>query len=166
MAAVSTIVAYAALAIGAASFVVGQESARDARRAQSKISAQQKAERAAQAARERRQQIREERVRRARILQAGENTGTEGSSGEFGALGSLATNLNTNLGYNAGALQRASAISIFQQEGANAQGRGQLADGLFGASMSIFSAAGGFGKLDNSFKTDNVANYIKSGIRD
>ena len=150
---VETILAYAALAVGTASFIVSQEAARDARRAQSKISAQQKAERAAQAARERRQQIREERVRRARILQSSENTGTNGSSGELGALGGLATNLNNNLGFNAGALQRANAISVFQQEGANAQGRGQLADSLFGASMNIYSTAGGFGAMDKAFTT-------------
>ena len=153
---IETILAYAALAVGTASFVVSQEAARDARRAQSKISAQQKAERAAQAARERRQQIREERVRRARILQSSENTGTDGSSGELGALGGLATNLNSNIGFNVGALQRANTITGLQQQGADAQGRGQLADSLFGASMSIFSAAGGFGALDKAFTTNTT----------
>lgn len=162
---IETIIALVSLAVGTASFAVQQEAARDTRRAQSKMQAEQKAERAAQAARERRTQIREERVRRARILQAGENTGTEGSSGEAGALGSLSTNLGVNLGFNEGAINRANNIGLFQQSAADAQGRGQLAEGLFNLSMSAFGASGGFNSIFKS-PYDAPANYIKSGIRD
>ena len=46
-------------------------------------------------------------------------SGTSGSSGEVGSLGALGTQLSTNLGFNMGALNTASDISIFNQNSAN-----------------------------------------------
>ena len=141
--ATTTYLAIAALAVATYSAVEADDNNRRSRNAQKKSASEQKAANAAQAAQERRAQIREERVRRARIIQAGENTNTVGSSGEAGALGSLSTQLGSNLGFNAGAIQRANNMSIFNQQAANYQGAAQRNQAIGSLSMSIFSAAGG-----------------------
>ena len=94
--------------------------------------------------------MREERIKRARILATSRSSGTTGSSGEVGALGGLSTTLSSNLGYNLGALNTASDISMFNQKaadfmseanalGAQSQMYGQIASlAMSGASM--FSA--------------------------
>lgn len=152
---IETIVAVGTLILGTASYVEGQQARKDSRRAQEKAASEQRASNAAQAAQERRQQIREERVRRARILQAGENTGTGGSTLEAGALGSLSTTLSGNLGFSAGARMRADNLSIFGQQAADANYRGQRADSLFSLSSNLFQGAGGFNTIGNIFKTEN-----------
>ena len=148
--------------VGAATAVVGTAQGMAARK-DAKASAQQSAEaqRAAQAeakagqaeaaAVERRQQIREERVRRARIIQGAENTGTTDSSGAEGALGALSTNLSTNLGLNAAAIQRGGRIGALNQQAADfdfqrqsSLGDAQNADQIAGLGMKAFQGAGGF----------------------
>lgn len=127
---------------------------------QKKARQEQMAQNAAQAAQERRQQIREERVRRAKVIQASANTGTTGSSGEIGAEGALATQLSSNLGYNAGMLASSNRVSQYNQNAADFMNSAQnsIADAnewgqIGGVSMSIFNATGGF----NAFKPGTQA---------
>jgi len=140
-------IALGSLALGAVSYVKGEEARSEQKSAQEKIQGEQKASNAARAAEERRSQIREERVRRARILQSSEGTGTTGSSGEFGALGVLGTNLGTNLGSNAGRIATGDRISGYAQDVANASAEAQSMDKLFNLSASIFSNSGGFNTI-------------------
>lgn len=162
----STVLAIAAAAtavVGTAASIQAQKkagaNARDAAAKADLAAGEQKAQQAEAAANERRQQIREERVKRARILQSAENTGTSDSSGEVGALGGLSTNLNTNVGLNAGAVARGARLSTINQGIANDNfamqrnmGRSKNMSTLASVGGSIFSAAGGF----SAFKTGTV----------
>lgn len=145
-------------AVGAQQQHMSQKEARNeqrlARREQEKAQQEQKAVNQAQAAQERRAQIREERIRRARITQASINTGTAGSSGELGSIGNLATQLNTNIGMNLGAINASNNISQFNQNAADFEASAQ--DNLFKAgtwgqvsqsAMSLFGASGGFSSM-------------------
>lgn len=165
MAALTTILAAGALAIGGASYVAAEKGRKQAQanyaqqsREQAKVRSEQAALNAQQAANERRQQVREERIRRARVLSAAENTGTEGSSGALGAVGGFATQLGANIGTNLGQLFGTGRINQYSQSAADfgtaaqqAQSRQAGAQNLMGLSMSIFSAAGGFGQLEKGF---------------
>lgn len=145
MAAISSIIGAAALGTMAYSAYAGNQSRKDAAGAQGRAQRETNAQKATEAANERRKLVREERVRRARILQSGINTGTDGSSGEAGALGSLSTQLNSNLGFNAGTLARAGNISVFNQQAFDAGQDAAKFDQLYSMSSSIFQANGGFG---------------------
>lgn len=177
MAAVSTVVAVAGLALatgGAALSYAGQRrqaaNERRAEREQEKAQAEASAQRASEAAAERRQQIREQRIKRGQILQAAENTGTEGGSGEAGALGSISTQLGTNLGTNQAGYQRGQRISMFNQNAANFMGdarsaasRGQMFSSLGQLGQQAFSAAGGFKTLMGTPKgqpSSNVGGWM------
>lgn len=165
MAAISTVVAVAGLAVAAAGTITSMQASKQANSArksaaeeQRKINAEQSALAARDSAQERRQQVREERVRRAQILQSAANTGVADSSGEAGALGSLSTNLSNNLGMNEGSRQAGQRMSIFSQNAASYQSRAQQSD--FNAGMasqwaglggSLFSAAGGFNTLSTAY---------------
>ena len=99
-----------------------RDAARDAlrgRNAQQNAQEEQKAQAAAAQADSRRAQIREERVRRARILQSSENTGMTESSGAAGALSGLNTNLQSNLGRQAGAALSGERQSASLQQAAD-----------------------------------------------
>lgn len=146
MAAVSSIV-YAAVALVAAagSAYQANQSRKDAAGERAKAENVNRAQRAQEAAQERRKLVREERVKRARILQAGANTGTEDSSGEYGALGGMATQLSSNLGFNAGTIARGRQASGFLQNAFDNEQDAQRWDSIGSVSSSIFSAAGGFG---------------------
>ena len=116
----------AAAVVGAVAVGLSIAAAEDAEDAQYEAAQEQKkavrsqqAQNEAQAAQERRKQLREERIKRARILAASRASGTSGSSGESGAIGSINTQLSSNLGFNQGALNTASDISIFNQNAAN-----------------------------------------------
>lgn len=180
MAAVTTIVTVAAVAVAAGgaymSYQQQRAAARNQRKAaeeQRKANAAQEARQAQEAARERRQQLREERVRRARILQSSENLGVSGSSGELGAIGALATNLSSNIGDNIGALNTARTISRHNQRAADYQSAaaqnmanaslwGQVSS--FGSSM--FNAAGGTNSLFGSGQTvTDVSGKVHQGVR-
>lgn len=169
MAALTTIIAGAALAVSAvggyASYQQGRAAQQNARRSaneQRKSQEEVRAQNMQRAADERRQQAREERVRRARIEQSAENSGTSGSSGELGALGALSTNFSVNQGTNIGAQASAQRQSIFntaaagyqsaaQQNQFNSQVWGQVSS--FGG--SIFQQAGGFNTLQQAYKRAN-----------
>lgn len=149
MAAVTTIVAVAGLALAAGgaalSYSQQRRSAAQASRAedeQKRAQAEASADRASQAAAERRQQVREQRIQRARILQASENTGTAGSSGEGGALGSLSTQLSANLGMNQAGYQRGQRISMFNQNAADFMGQARVSSDK----ASMFSSLGQLGQ--------------------
>lgn len=144
MAAISTIIAAASLAIGAASAVASHQQGKKAARAQAAAGREQKAAAAQQAAQERRQQIREERVRRARILQSGENTGTAGSSVEAGAIGGMGTGLSSNIGFNLGQITSASRVGDLLQTAANYNTRSQ---GYAALSSFATSNAGTLGRI-------------------
>lgn len=124
-----------------------KEAASRSAAAQNRARNEQMAANAAEAARERRQQIREERVKQARIMQASTNTGVAESSGEFGAIGSIATQVNSNIGFNLGAIQRAESISIFNQQAADANLAGQKAAIIGNQAQAGLKLAGSiFGK--------------------
>lgn len=118
----------AAALVGVAAVGVGMSmsAAEDAEDAQYEAAQEQKkannatrAQNEASAMQERRKQLREERIKRARVLATSSSSGTAGSSGEIGAIGSLSTGLSSNLGFNQGALNTASDISMFSQNAAN-----------------------------------------------
>lgn len=125
---------------------------------QRKAQSEQSALNFQQQAQERRNQVREERVRRAKILQASENGGTAGSSGEYGAIDSLATQLSSNLGINAGRAQAGANIGGYLQNAADfglaaqqAVSGAQTADSLFNLAGNIFTASGGYKTLKTVF---------------
>lgn len=174
MAAVTSVVAIAGLALAAGGMAMSyseqrraksrqEKAAREAEMAQREQSAQNASERAA----EQRQQFRQERIRRGQILQAAENTGTAGSSSEMGALSSLSTQLADNTGRNTAAYQRGQRISMFNQNAANYEGQARTATGraqMFGQlssiGQSVYGAAGGMksimGTTGNGFTQPNV----------
>lgn len=165
MAAISTIVAIGALAIGTLSYVSqvksNKEAQRNVSRANSenkKTQAEQKALNAQKAANERRQQIREERVRRAQVEQSAENTGVAGSSGELGAVSGLTTQLGANIGTNLGQLQGVQNINNYSQAAADfstAANRNQSdassAASIFSLAGNVFQGAGGFSTLQTAY---------------
>lgn len=135
------------LALAVVGTAVSIDARNDAARAGRQAQSEKRAQNASDAARERRQQIREERVRRAKIIQSAENTGVSGSSGEAGALGSLSTTLSSNIGTNAGKLQSANNISLFQQQQADAMNMADNAQAVAGFAGSMFTAGGGFARM-------------------
>lgn len=161
MAAVSSIIAAAALTVGVASAYQQRQSAKEQRRAMQQAAYEEKKVRAVSAAQntfrqaqEQRQQIREERVRRAQIMQASENAGVSGSSGAMGAVGALSTNLNSNVGFNRSSAAAGQLITGFSQNAADYNTtaskwgfRAQTAGSISGLGMNIFQSAGGFGTL-------------------
>lgn len=118
---------------------------------------------ASRAAQERRQQIREERVRRARVLQASENTGTTESSGQMGAVGNLATQLQTNIGFNLAQIRGAERISGFQQEAQDAMDEANMWRQVQQLGGSIFQAAGGFGSTAGTGSASTAPANISRG---
>jgi hypothetical protein len=133
------------LALAAVAVVVGikgrndaQHAAEDAANFQRQAQAEQRAGSAAQAALERRNQIREQRIKSARVEQASMNTGVAGSSGEIGAESSMSTQLASNVAFNIGAVQRGSNISMFNQQAADANLRGQRAQIRAQNAQSLF----------------------------
>lgn len=157
MAAITTIIAVAAMATAAVSAYSGYTARQDQKEAYEnaasenrKAQGEQRALKFQEQAQERRNQVREERVRRAKILQSSENTGVGDSSGAYGAVDGLSTQLNNNLGINAGRATAGDRIGGYMQNAAdfnlsaqNASISAQNADSLFSLSASIFSASGG-----------------------
>lgn len=184
MAAVTSVVAIAGLALAAGGMAMSysaqrraksqqEKAAREAEAAQREQSAQRASERAA----EQRQQYRQERIRRGQILQAAENTGTAESSGEMGALSSLATQLADNTGQNTAAYQRGQRISVFSQNAANYQGQAQASmgrarmfDQLSSIGQSIYGAGGGMKSImgttgNGTVQTPNAGFNVSSNYQ-
>ncbi len=175
MAAITTLVAVAAVGVGVASYSQAKEARAEQKEAmqqqaavQREMQSEQKAANVSASTTERRNQIREERVRRARVMQAASNTGASGSSGEFGALGGLSTTLSSNIGTNLGRLQTASRLSDLGQTAADFGTQANLASlesqdamSMFNLSTSIFSAVGGPGMAMKAIKPSTPAPVIK-----
>lgn len=176
MAAVTSVVAIAGLALAAAGTAMSysqqrRAAANQARAEEEQRKAQQEesASRASQAAAERRQQIRDQRIRRGQIEQAAANTGTQDSSGEGGALGSLSTQLSANLGMNEAGFQRGQRISVFNQNAANAMGDARVNQARAGMFQQVsqlggamFSAGGGMNSImkPQATGTSNVGGWM------
>jgi hypothetical protein len=124
MAAVSSIVAVAAVVVSAGVSYSSQRATKKAgKRAQEKEEEAKKVAQAEQVAQQRektRAQLRDERVRRAQILQSSANTGVTGSSGESGSTGALNTALGANLASMTRQGNSANIITNLQQGAANA----------------------------------------------
>lgn len=146
-----TLAGYAYLASAAATAVQYKESGKAA--AASK-EAQQKQEATEQVAlaESRRQQIRQERVRRAEIMQRAETLGVGGASGEAGALGSLSTQTGASLAFQTGQGEAAKGISESLQKAADFKTSAANAGAAANLSSTIFTEAGGFESIFNSFK--------------
>lgn len=171
MAAITTIIAGASLALAAGGAYMNYRQQRSAARAasealdeQKKIQAEQEAANRQAQQIEARQQVREARIRRAQILQASENTGTAMSSGALGATGSIWTQLSTNVGANRGAIDRAGRISSYNQRIADLQSSAaqsnldaSVSTGFSNLGSSIFAQAGGWGTLGKAFNSSGIS---------
>ena len=149
MAAVSTVVAAAALTATAVSAYQQYQSAQDAADAQEEYQAISGAQQQIERRRQTRQQMRQERIRRAQILQASENTGVSGSSSQFGSTAALGTLTGSNIAAGRGQARAAAGMSAARQRGQDAATEGQMWGGIGQLSGSIFSAAGGFGAFQS-----------------
>lgn len=154
MAAITTVLAIAALVVAAGSAYVSykqnQKSARFQRQAAATSQAEQRAQQQAQT----RQQVRQERVRRAQIIQGAMNTGVTGSSGSLGAQSSLGSMIENNLANLGRGGNSSNAISGFNQQAADASGRantwtqiGGIASSASGMFASTPSAQADFNKM-------------------
>lgn len=150
MAAVSTIVAVAAVAVAAGSMYMSSQEAKAAAKDRKQASQVSQAESAAQRNNNRRQQVREERVRRAQIMQGSQNTGVSQSSGELGATSALGTLISANVATQSRQQNSSDAIASWSQSAADNDlssqqwaGIGSIAGSVFGvaANMSMATKA-------------------------
>lgn len=152
MAAVSSIIAVAAVVVSAAVSYKSQQAQKEAaKKAQRKEEEAKKVSQAEQVVQQRektREQIREERVRRAQILQSSENTGTGGSSGSAGSTGALNTALGANLSSMTRQGKAANVITNLQQGAANdlrdGQNKAARYNTIGAVAQAGFSAYGAF----------------------
>lgn len=148
MAAVSTIVAAAAVAVAAGSAYAASQAqgkAADAQKDASRISSN---EQQAQADAQRRQQVREERVKRAQITQASTNTGVSNSSGELGSLSVLGTQTGTNISNIARSTATTQAITSAQQTAVDYQTKAGNYSAIGSVAGSVFGATAGYAAKD------------------
>lgn len=141
MAAVSSIVAAAALAATAYAGYEQRQEAKAAAKEKKEARAVAGAEQSAQQMETRRQQLREERIRRAQILQASENTGVSASSGQLGSVSALGTSTGANVASLSRQANTATGIGAAEQRAANAQLRGEQAAAFGGISSTVFGTA-------------------------
>lgn len=144
MAAITTYLAVASLALTAVSTVkAGQEAKKESKARAKALETQQNADDLRQA-RERRQQIREARIRAGQAAQNAANQGASTSSSALGGQASIATQLSSNLSFldQQGGLnkQTTAANLAANKANASAQAFGSVAN----LGSTIFSAAGGF----------------------
>lgn len=140
MAAVSTFVAVAAVAVSGATAYEANRQAKKAAEKQEEAGKVASAEQAAQQTAQTRAQIREERVRRAQILQSSENTGVTASSGAIGSTGALQTTVGANLASASRQANAANAITGLQQDAADAlfkEQQVQAAGGFISSALSF-----------------------------
>lgn len=179
MAAVSTVLAGASLALAAGGAYMNYQQQRAASRAQRDaaeeqrgIQSEQKAANAESAAAERRQQVREARIRRAQILQSAENTGVAASTGELGALSSVSTQLNANVGANTSSLNRAGRISDMSQRAADANSRASqhslnasVYQGFSNLGGSLFQMSGGWSNFKGMGSSNPTSPFkVRQGL--
>lgn len=144
MAAVSTIVAGAALAVAAGSAYSQAQAAKESASERKKAGRVTQAENAASSAENRRQQIREERVRRATILQSSENTGVTASSGQLGAMSALGAQVGNNISNINRQESSANTITNLNQSAANADYRGSQAAQIGSFAGTVFGTAASY----------------------
>lgn len=148
MAAISTIVAVAAVAVAAGSMYMSSQQAKAAAKDRKEAGAVSSAESSAQRSQNRRQQVRDERVRRAQILQGSQNTGVSQSSGETGATSALGTLISSNVSTISRQENSSNAISSWSQSAADHDlssqqwsGIGSIAGTVFGVSANMSMAS-------------------------
>lgn len=148
MAAVSTIIAAAAVTVAAGSAYASSQAQGKAADAQKEASRIQSNEQQAQADQQRRQQVREERVKRAQIEQSSNNTGVSNSSGELGSLSVLGTQTGTNISNIQRSTATATAISGQQQKAVDANTQAQNYSAIGSFAGSVFGATAGYAAKD------------------
>lgn len=141
MAAISTVVAVAALAVAGAAAYQQSRAAKAAAKDRKEASAISQAEQAAQQNQSRRAQVREERVRRAQILQSSQNTGVSQSSGELGATSALGSLIGGNVAATARQTRSAAGVGGAMQSAADQELRGAQWGAIGGFAGSVFGTA-------------------------
>jgi hypothetical protein len=141
MAAVSTIVAVAAVAVAAGSMYMSSQEAKAAAKDRKKAGQVSQAESAANRNNNRRQQVREERVRRAQIMQGSQNTGVSQSSGELGATSALGTLISANVATQSRQQNSSDAIASWSQKAADSDLSSQTWSGIGSIAGSVFGVA-------------------------
>lgn len=144
MAAVSTVVAAAAVATVGVTAYEQRQQQKSAEKKQKEARAVSQAEKAAQQAAQTRQQIREERIRRAQILQQSQNTGVASSSGSLGSIGALQTSIGSNIAAASRQANSYAAISNLEQGAADHLSKASeigAIGGFIGTAISIGGAA-------------------------
>jgi preprotein translocase subunit SecF len=147
MAALTTYLAVASLALTAVGTVKAGQEAKKQSKAQAKaLESQQNADELRQA-RERRQQVREARIRAGQAAQNAANQGAETSSSAIGGQASIASQLSANLSFldQQGNINKQTTSYNLQanKAGASAQSWGGVAN----LGSTIFSASGDFGTI-------------------
>lgn len=143
MAAVSTIVAVAAVAVAGAAAYQQSRAAKAAAKDRKEAAAVSQAEQAAQQNQNRRAQVREERVRRASILQNSQNTGVSQSSGELGATSALGSLIGGNVAATSRQTRSAAGIGGAMQSAADQDLRGAQWGAIGSVAQSVFGFAAG-----------------------
>lgn len=156
------LVAYAALAISAASAYKSHEAQKDAAAEQKEANkiktAQQKAADLAAI----RQKAREARIRRAQIIAAAEGAGVSGSSGESGAISGVTQNFGIQTAFQAGQAQASQAISVHMNEAAKYETDASRWQTIGTISNSVFGATSG-SIFDQPTETNNATSTTRSG---
>lgn len=174
MAAVSTIIAGAALAVGAGSAYNSYRQGKKAAKAQDKQQDMQRAQANSAAASKSRQAVRSGRIARAKALQGGMNMGLAGSSTVSGRVSDIQNQTGMSLADTAGGNMIAQRNMDFQTQQRHAQTRQANWNSLTQLSGSVFNAAGGFGSLQagydramgNTKQSMNTVAEIKGGQHD
>lgn len=167
MAAVTTVIAAAALVVGVVGGIQQYRQGRQAQKAadraaedQKAIQGEQRANQAREAAAERRRMARERRIRVAQVQQSAMNTGTDGSSGSLGAQSSIASNYGSNTGNHLGALSSADRMGRYAQSAENHmasarshQNKSSMWGNISDFGFNTFNTAGGFGTLQDAMSS-------------
>jgi hypothetical protein len=107
--------------------------------------------------RERSRLIREARIKRGQALQSATNQGAGTGSGIAGGMGSIQSQLSNSLSFLDTAQSFSREQSLFQSNIVGAQGQQNTANALFGAGLTVFKGAGGFGAFKSVFSKDTPA---------
>lgn len=162
MAAISTIVAVAAVAVAAGSMYMSAKQAKAASKDRKEASAVSSAENSAQRSQNRRQQVRDERVRRAQIMQGSQNTGASQSSGELGSTSALGTLISSNVASLSRQENSSNAISSWTQSAADHDLSSQQWSGIGSIAGSVFGVAAN-ARLSEQPKTEVTPTWTSFG---
>lgn len=162
MAAISTIVAVAAVAVTAGSMYMSSQEAKAAAKDRKQAAAVSQAESAANRNNNRRQQVREERVRRAQIMQSSQNTGVSQSSGELGSTSALGTLISANVATQSRQQNSSNAISSWNQRASDSDLASQQWSGIGSLASSVFGVAAN-ARLSEQPKTEIKPTWTSFG---